>query len=341
VQNGSRSSVTSGDPAPIFLIGAPRSGTTWIAKIFDSSPAILYRHEPDTVIKDPELRGLFEPEDYSRLAPRAAAYMHALVAARDVKSSGSRPHFPKAFRSVAGNAAHAGLVLSLRAAELAVGARALRPLSVPDLLRPGAAPVTVIKTVNSRGRAGLFAHAWPGARFVLLLRDPVGQIGSWLHGMHSGRMPPPQDLADCTASEQARRYGITREAFLRLDIVEQLAWHWALMNEKAHDDLRDVPGTIVVRLSDVVAEPAAQVRHLFAATGVAWSDQTQRFLLASTRAPAVERYFQVYRDSRQVLTKWHTRLRADDRRRIGLALAGTAMFRLFPEVAEMLLSLPG
>src|SRR5690349_19178518 len=30
-----------------FILGAPRSGTTWLGKIFDSHPSVLYRHEPD------------------------------------------------------------------------------------------------------------------------------------------------------------------------------------------------------------------------------------------------------------------------------------------------------
>ena len=33
--------------APILLFGMPRSGTTWLGKIFDSHPQVLYRHEPD------------------------------------------------------------------------------------------------------------------------------------------------------------------------------------------------------------------------------------------------------------------------------------------------------
>ena len=34
--------------APLLLFGMPRSGTTWLGKIFDSHPRVLYRHEPDT-----------------------------------------------------------------------------------------------------------------------------------------------------------------------------------------------------------------------------------------------------------------------------------------------------
>jgi hypothetical protein len=32
----------------ILVFGLPRSGTTWLGKIFDSHPETLYRHEPDS-----------------------------------------------------------------------------------------------------------------------------------------------------------------------------------------------------------------------------------------------------------------------------------------------------
>src|SRR4051794_11152696 len=33
----------------ILVSGSPRSGTTWLAKLLDSHPDVLYRHEPDEV----------------------------------------------------------------------------------------------------------------------------------------------------------------------------------------------------------------------------------------------------------------------------------------------------
>ena len=34
----------------VMLVGSPRSGTTWMAKIIDSHPQVLYRHEPDSTL---------------------------------------------------------------------------------------------------------------------------------------------------------------------------------------------------------------------------------------------------------------------------------------------------
>ena len=34
----------------ILVVGLPRSGTTWIGKIFDSHPRTLYLHEPDSAV---------------------------------------------------------------------------------------------------------------------------------------------------------------------------------------------------------------------------------------------------------------------------------------------------
>lgn len=32
----------------LLIFGIPRSGTTWLGKLFDSHPDIVYLHEPDS-----------------------------------------------------------------------------------------------------------------------------------------------------------------------------------------------------------------------------------------------------------------------------------------------------
>ena len=35
----------------VLIFGMPRSGTTWVGKIFDSHPEVMYLHEPDSVLR--------------------------------------------------------------------------------------------------------------------------------------------------------------------------------------------------------------------------------------------------------------------------------------------------
>ena len=46
---------TVGPAKLVFPLGAPRSGTTWLAKLFDCHPDVLDRNEPDSVLQDPNL----------------------------------------------------------------------------------------------------------------------------------------------------------------------------------------------------------------------------------------------------------------------------------------------
>jgi hypothetical protein len=50
----------------VIILGLPRSGTTWISKILDSHPAVVYRHEPDSVKK---LRNVPRALDIENSAP--------------------------------------------------------------------------------------------------------------------------------------------------------------------------------------------------------------------------------------------------------------------------------
>src|ERR1700712_3636289 len=74
--------------SPILVMGAPRSGTTWLAKIIDSHPDVLYRHEPDAMLPGP-----------SPLTPEALPGLLADWAAdQSLRSAAKQPFFAKSWQ---------------------------------------------------------------------------------------------------------------------------------------------------------------------------------------------------------------------------------------------------
>ena len=63
----------------ILLFGMPRSGTTWIGKIFDSHIETLYRHEPDTWKKIKEIPFLEKVESYNQYCMFINDYVEEFV----------------------------------------------------------------------------------------------------------------------------------------------------------------------------------------------------------------------------------------------------------------------
>ena len=82
-----------------IILGSPRSGTTLIAKLIDSHPEVLYRHEPDVVNKNnvipfhPDKRNVDEYTDNVR------QYINTLIHAKDLRTAFKLPLFKKKYRN--------------------------------------------------------------------------------------------------------------------------------------------------------------------------------------------------------------------------------------------------
>ena len=184
-----RPSEISADKA-ILILGAPRSGTSWLAKIFDSHPDVLYRHEPDTVLRNDDLPWMCMPEEVPIYRDAARDYLRRLFDTATLKTAGSLPIFPKRHLGAVGAQLRTGMIYGLRAIEQVPGTRRLlRGIAIPDLLDMAAHPELrlVLKSVSSRGRARLFAEALPGMKIIFILRDPWGQVASMLRGAALGK----------------------------------------------------------------------------------------------------------------------------------------------------------
>ncbi len=311
----------------LFILGAPRSGTTWLAKLFDSHPDVLYRNEPDTVLHEPRLPLLCPAEQVAAHRPLARDYLDRLLALRSLRSSGSLPTFRKRGQSLTGHRLRSVLIQALHAAQTLqryLPQDVLERIPVPDPRRGRAAvpPLIVVKSVNARGRARLFAEVAPHGRIIFLLRHPCGQVASVLRGVALGAFAPP-DREEILATPLAARCGLTRAGFAALRPAEQFAWHWAILNQMALDDLAPLgPERLrVVHYHDMVAAPQAAMAALFDFAGLSPDRQSAAFLERSTHHTGRDGYYRVLkRDGQQAVNRWRSELAEDDQRRI-LAIA--------------------
>ena len=310
----------------VFLLGAPRSGTTWLAKIFDSHPDVIYRHEPDTVLRNDRLPSLSQRGDIAIYRDEAKAWLTRLFAVRTLKSAGSLPLFRKDYQGRAAHYLRAAMIYGLHAANaLPLKVQWPRRIAIPDLIarKPRNRPALVMKSVSSRGRALLFAEAFPKSRIVFILRHPCGQVSSTLRGIKGAKFERTGAFTAALATDEARSLGLTEERFAALTPVEQCAWHWAVLNQKALNELAGLGESrvAIIRYEDACARPEAAAKELLAFAGLDWNEQTAVFVAQSTMAGDTDKYYGTSRNPLAAANRWRTTLSSEDQRRI-LDIAG-------------------
>ncbi|MEO3471570.1 sulfotransferase [Roseomonas sp. CAU 1739] len=321
----------------VFVLGGARSGTTWIAKILDSHPDVLYRHEPDIDLQDYSFPTLCETEEIPRYQATASRYLERLIDARSLRTAGGLPVFPKSFHGALAPALRRAFLLGLRAME---EVRPLRPFAggvqIPDFVDIRRRPELrlVMKSVSALGRAGLFAAAMPRSRFVLILRHPCGQVASLLRGRALGKFEGSLGTGGSAMASTGRRYGLTPEILAALSPAEQHAWDWAIMNEFAMDQLRDAAHFKVIRYEDFCADPEMQARELLHFAQLAPNPQTDQFVRDSTSYSGVDRYYQIFKNTNESAIRWKKELDADVQESIMRIVRQTRMGAMFSDIGE-------
>ena len=295
---------------PILIFGLPRSGTTWIGKLFDSHPDTLYRHEPDSVYR--LALPLFPDRSAAgRYRQELEQFVAALPDMRALKIAGKQPLFPKNYHSSFALAAYRA-----SAAFVKFAGRILPGMPMP--YRPTGAGYEqrclVWKSIESLGRLGVCLEALPGARAIYLLRHPCGYVASVLRGEAGHRFvdrtPASEDygifemLMD---TAPARSRGLTLNGLQKLSPEERLAWSWVLSCEKVLADTQGSDRILPVRYEDICASPVAGTRRMFEFAGLSWHPQTQAFITASTTRPHKD-YYSVFKNPAASAERWRSDL---------------------------------
>lgn len=127
----------------VSIHGAPRSGTSWLGKIFDSHPDVAYRYQP-----------LFAYRFKGALTPRSGP--------QEVRS------FLEKLYAVTDD----DFILQRR--------QAIRGAHPPAVAKVLPAKVLVMKEVRYHEVIPAILDAVPGAKVIGIVRDPCGTLNSWL-----------------------------------------------------------------------------------------------------------------------------------------------------------------
>lgn len=316
-----------------LILGAPRSGTTWLAKIFDSHPSVLYRHEPDLVVKSDTIPEICLSGETDRYIEPMRCYFRALLDDRSLKSCGKLPIFRKEHESAFAYARRRVAVYGLHFARTALPVPLSQRMQVPMLAPEPSVPVyPVIKSISGFGRAGLILRALPECRIVFILREPFGQVASRLQGLARDKFERNRLRFQWVDTVQARRLGLTEPALRRMAPAEQLAWEWAMLNEIALDAIGQSERVRIVRYMDLVRDPSGCARDLFAFCGLSWREETERFIVRSSTFKGPDLYYQVYKNSAAIRDKWRVVLSSEEKRQILSVMQASPVGRLWPEL---------
>ena len=321
------------DVPPILLFGMPRSGTTWIGKIFDSHPDTLYRHEPDSWGRLNFLP-LMAPLDQERTyASGIRDFFGRLPYMNLTKVVASTPIFPKKYYSPLRYQLFRFSVFAAKALAKISGEWSthswIRNRDIPRLR-------VVWKSIESLGRLGVIERALQPCYGIHITRHPCGYVASVLRGELQRRFTSNVSASDdlellamCMDTATARQYGLSVEMLRTLHPVERLAWRWVLFNAKALEDIAGRSNCMSLRYEDLCRDPVGVAKKLFEFTKLSWNNQTELFVSQST-AKDVGRYYSVVKDPMKAATKWKNELSASDIDRIYAVIGKTHLSELYP-----------
>ena len=317
----------------ILLFGMPRSGTTWLGKIFDSHPDTLYRHEPDSVeyLQAPLAIDVADREEFDAAFKQ---FSRRLFETLSVRVNGKLPLFPKSYYSRSVFQTHRFITLAAKT----LSAKVNNPKN-PDLINIARASQLrlVWKSIESLGRFGAIARSVTPCYGVHIVRHPCGYVSSVLRGERQGKFDAEEKASeDYGVLRQlldiplAKSKGLSLEVLRGLEPVERLAWRWALVNTKAMEDTRGLDYCTTISYDGLCANPVETSQRLFSFCGLSWGAQTERFVGASTSAQG-DAYYSVFKKPLEAARRWKKELREDDIERILAITRETPPGQLFKD----------
>lgn len=318
--NGAAGHRTAGYPRKVVLIlGSPRSGSTWLAKILDTHPSVLYLHEPFARLRHtplgPLIRRLTEggglsAAERAELLDGVSHPFHAAV---------RPPFFPKDYTAQPAWLIHAAWSAAKMTGR---GLGRFQRWAVPEDSRFD----LLIKEVDWQGRVEAMIAGLRPDRVIFIFRHPCGVVASRLRGLKMGVIHG-HDRRQWVAAYRGRfeLLGLTEEDVLAMEPHEFYALDWVLLNEE-YLRAAEKHGAATVIFKNLCERPLEEAARLFAHLGWELPRQTEGYVRASRRTlwrdwfwrwvGGRRHYYDLHREPTDATGNWRETLSARERRDI-------------------------
>lgn len=304
----------------IMCLGMPRSGTTWLAKIIDSHPSVLYSHEPDSVYP---LKGVpLLCNEYFEKHKTSVVNLLKGLPYQNEKCLGKKPFFKKKYRSFFAEKSFQAAVLASKI----LGGKIIFSQK-KHALNPDS--VMFFKSIESMGRVELFLTASDELRIIYIVRSVFGQINSVIKGSTKGEFTD-NEMLNLRKKELEQLYKIhgahnkdSLKMVLSFSAIEQLAYRWLVYNEKALIESSRYSGRVLVVVYDELCDqPKKWSEKVFDFIGLPLDEQSKQFIKKSTLSHS-DLFYSVTKDPKKAKSSWKKSISSDDVQRIKAVIEGS------------------
>jgi len=307
------------NPNTIFILGYPRSGTTWFANLFNSHPDVAYRHEVIGRCYSYFSEQLFYKLKHDDgLADQDYETALDIILSPNVESDRA-PFFHKNHL----------MLKSIRLHYLFwIAAKTLHPLGsiYKHLFYPRADNLAlVIKETRSTVNMDSILSGLRADKVVILFRHPCGALASSLRGIESGKMTTSTaEMRRCWYTENIhkpylRGLGIDEQQILELPRHKYLSILWAQQNEDYLAFTSTHYDKLFISYESFMKDKESNITSLFSMLGLDYDPMVEDFIRStsgSSEARTVMKdsssnYYSVYRDEKFDPDKWRHELSAE------------------------------
>lgn len=303
-----------------LILGYPRSGTTWLASLFNTHPDVIYRHEmigrcymdfPDDLFKKLKYDYQLSDDDYLKVLK--------IILSPNVESDRA-PFFAKRHLLIPSPKLHYILWVAARTVYF------LKPLYKLLYQPRGNKLSLVIKETRSTMNMDSIIQSIRSKKNIILFRHPCGAIASALNGIKNGNMTPStiEDREYWFSENKARDYikALSPDTNLIRDLPEHeyLALRWRQQNEDYLEFKNQDMDNIYIHYEDFMANQEKSSKALFKLLSLAYVESVEEFIQISSgqshHKPILKdsssSYYSVYRSQGFNPNHWRQSLSSEE-----------------------------